>query len=100
MRLRFIRQPTIHQAADRQDNGAAQALTNSVGMKLAFVPAGKFTMGSPKAEVDRGDDEAEHSIQISRPYYMGVTAVTQGSTRRSWARTRAGSPARDPGGSR
>src|SRR5262249_31477956 len=31
--------------------------TNSVGMKLVRVKAGKFMMGSPRDEKDRGDDE-------------------------------------------
>jgi formylglycine-generating enzyme required for sulfatase activity len=35
-------------------------------------------MGSPKTEAERGEDEAEHEVEISRPYYMGVYLVTQG----------------------
>ena len=32
-------------------------LGNKVTLKLVQIPAGKFLMGSPKDEKDRGDDE-------------------------------------------
>src|SRR5262245_46596168 len=51
---------------------SSQPITNSIGMKLVRVPAGKFTMGSPKGEVGRSDDEAEHTVEITKPFYIGV----------------------------
>jgi formylglycine-generating enzyme required for sulfatase activity len=61
----------------RAAEGDDKTITNSIGMKLVLVPAGKFTMGSPKSEVERGDDEAQHPVEITRPFYMGVHLVTQ-----------------------
>ncbi|HEV3082696.1 MAG TPA: formylglycine-generating enzyme family protein, partial [Gemmataceae bacterium] len=55
-----------------------KAITNSIGMKLALIPAGKFQMGSPEAEVDREDKELQHEESITKPFYMGVYEVTQG----------------------
>ncbi len=53
-------------------------ITNSIGMKLAWIPPGKFMMGSPKNEEGRSDDEGpQHEVEISRGFYMGVTPVTQ-----------------------
>jgi formylglycine-generating enzyme required for sulfatase activity len=52
-------------------------LTNSIGMKLVRIPAGKFKMGSPKDEKDRNEDEEQHEVQITRPFYLGVYTVTQ-----------------------
>jgi formylglycine-generating enzyme required for sulfatase activity len=52
--------------------------TNSVGMKFALVPAGKFLMGSPESERGRGDDERQHEVTITRPFNLGVHEVTQG----------------------
>ena len=52
-------------------------VTNSIGMKLALIPAGKFVMGSPKDERDRCDDEEQHEVEITKPYYLGVYHVTQ-----------------------
>jgi formylglycine-generating enzyme required for sulfatase activity len=66
-------------AASEDKTGGAleKLLTNSIDMKLALIPAGKFTMGSPAAEADRDDIEVQHEVEISRPFYMGVYEVTQ-----------------------
>jgi formylglycine-generating enzyme required for sulfatase activity len=53
-------------------------LGKGVTMKLAGIPAGQFVMGSPKSEKDRKDHEGpQHRVSISKPFYMGVTEVTQ-----------------------
>ena len=52
-------------------------ITNSIGMKLALIPAGKFLMGSPKDEKERGPDEEQHEVSITKPFYLGVYEVTQ-----------------------
>jgi uncharacterized protein (TIGR02996 family) len=56
-------------------------LTNSIGMGLALVPAGKFRMGSPATEPRRMDDEPLHTVTISRAFYLGVYPVTQAQYR-------------------
>jgi formylglycine-generating enzyme required for sulfatase activity/tRNA A-37 threonylcarbamoyl transferase component Bud32 len=70
-------------------------ITNSIGMKLVAIPAGKFTMGSPQPEIDHwlkivGEnwekahlpgEGPEHEVEISRPFYMGATEVTVGQFR-------------------
>ena len=54
-------------------------ITNSIGMKFKFIPAGEFQMGSTADEVGRFDDESPaHKVRITKPFYMGVTEVTQG----------------------
>src|SRR5262249_40659635 len=55
----------------------AKIITNSFGMKLAFIPAGKFLMGSPPTEAERDEHEVQHEVTISKPFYMGVFEVTQ-----------------------
>jgi formylglycine-generating enzyme required for sulfatase activity len=52
--------------------------TNSIGMQLVRVPAGKFMMGSPKDEVRRQEGELQHEVEITRPYFLGTYEVTQG----------------------
>ncbi|MCE9560587.1 MAG: formylglycine-generating enzyme family protein [Planctomycetes bacterium] len=52
--------------------------TNSLDMALMLIPSGKFTMGSPKGEEDRHDEEAHHEVEITRPFYMGKHEVTVG----------------------
>ena len=54
-------------------------LGNGKSMKLVLIPAGSFMMGSPADEKDRSDSEGpQHRVTISKPFFMGVTAVTQG----------------------
>ncbi len=50
---------------------------NDVNMSLVFIPAGEFEMGSPLEELKRDDDEAQHRIKITKPFYMGKFEVTQ-----------------------
>jgi len=49
------------------------------GVKIEFVliPAGKFLMGSPETEKGRLDNETQHEVTISKPFYMGRYEVTQ-----------------------
>jgi formylglycine-generating enzyme required for sulfatase activity len=49
-----------------------------VAMKCVLIPAGKFIMGSPASEANRGGDETQHQVTITKPFYMGVTEVTVG----------------------
>jgi formylglycine-generating enzyme required for sulfatase activity len=51
--------------------------TNSIGMEFVQIPAGKFLMGSPESEDGRGDDEDEHEVEITQPYYLATHEVTQ-----------------------
>jgi formylglycine-generating enzyme required for sulfatase activity len=64
----------------RPPAGPAQGkvITNSIGMKLALIPAGRFKMGSPASERERESEETQHEVAITRPFHMGVYEVTQG----------------------
>jgi formylglycine-generating enzyme required for sulfatase activity len=55
-----------------------QTMTNSIGMRMALIPAGSFMMGSPEDErqlLRRGS--FQHGVNITKPFYMGITEVTQ-----------------------
>ena len=56
----------------------ADIVTNSIGMKLKLIPAGEFMMGSPEDEEHHEDNEKQHRVRITRPFYLGTTEVTQG----------------------
>ena len=45
---------------------------------LILIPAGKFMMGSPRDEVGRQDNEEQHEVELTQPYLMMETEVTQG----------------------
>ncbi len=52
-------------------------VTNSIGMKLAFIPAGEFDMGSPADQKGHEEDETLHKVRITRAFRMSVTEMTQ-----------------------
>ena len=59
------------------DASLEPTITNSIGMKLAQIPAGVFLMGSPESEKGRDACEGQHRERISGPFYLGIYAVTQ-----------------------
>jgi uncharacterized protein (TIGR02996 family) len=62
-------------------------VTNSIGMRLALVPAGTFRMGSPETEEGRREDEGpQHEVEITQPFLMGVYPVTQAEYRQVMGR--------------
>ena len=81
-----------------RENEAAEAVdppekpgtvvTNSIGMKLARIPAGDFQMGSE----DSFDDEMpRHRVWISMRFHLGVHEVTQGE----WTEVMGSTPWKD-----
>ena len=44
---------------------------------LLLIPAGTFLMGSPTTEVGRKNDETQHEVTLTKPFYMGKYEVTQ-----------------------
>jgi formylglycine-generating enzyme required for sulfatase activity len=48
----------------------------SEGPEMLVIPAGKFLMGSPEDEPERGDDEKQHAETLSKPFAIGRYAVT------------------------
>lgn len=52
-------------------------MTNSVGMTLVKIPAGSFIMGSPKSESGRFAGETQHSVTLTRSFYISAHEVTQ-----------------------
>jgi formylglycine-generating enzyme required for sulfatase activity len=52
------------------------------GVKLCWCPPGKFTMGSPPDEPERHSDEAQVEVTLTKGFWMGKYAVTQGQWKR------------------
>ncbi len=55
-----------------------KSFTNNLGMTFAYIPPGSFMMGSPGSEPKRKNDEAQHSVTLTKGFYMQTTEVTQG----------------------
>ncbi len=52
------------------------------GIKLCWCPAGRFMMGSPRSEPERRPDEEQVEVTLTRGFWMGKYAVTQGQWKR------------------
>jgi len=52
-------------------------LGGGVTMDFVLVPAGTFTMGSPPGEPLRDEEEVQHQVTISRPFYLAATELTR-----------------------
>ena len=61
--------------------GGIPLITNSIGMTLSLLPPGEFLMGSPNGETGRYDDELQHTVRITNPYYVAIHEVTVGQFR-------------------
>jgi len=57
---------------------AQKTFTNALGMKFVEIPTGSFMMGSPPDEPGRYENETQHKVTISMPFFMQTTEVTQG----------------------
>src|SRR5438132_1415214 len=60
-----------------RNNKPPSTITNHLGMKFVWIPPGTFTMGSPKEEVDRGNNESPHKVTLTKGFYLSVHLVTQ-----------------------
>ena len=52
------------------------------GIVLALISPGKFTMGSPKSELERDGDEVQRTAAIEYSFYLGETEVTAAQWRK------------------
>lgn len=66
---------TASKHGDRKDG--LDEYTNSLGMKLRRIPAGRFVMGSPIEEQGRRPDEDQQEIEIPNDFFLGTYEVTQ-----------------------
>jgi formylglycine-generating enzyme required for sulfatase activity len=60
---------------------APHEIINSIGMRFVRIPAGTFRMGSPLEEGRDGDEGPVHTVEITRPFYLGIYPVTQAQWR-------------------
>jgi formylglycine-generating enzyme required for sulfatase activity len=68
---------------DANDPGAMKRLkardwtVPGINLAMRRIPAGSFTMGSPADEVARDNDEQQHKVKISKPFYMAIYETRQ-----------------------
>ncbi len=55
-----------------------KSIKTKIGLELVYIKPGRFKMGSPKGEAGREDDEDQVDVTLTKGFYLGLTAVTQG----------------------
>ncbi|XZE18017.1 formylglycine-generating enzyme family protein [Pirellulaceae bacterium SH449] len=65
------------QGQDALSESSLPTLTNSIGMTLVQIPAGRFSMGSPASEPGSEEHEVLHKVELTEPYFLGITEVTE-----------------------
>lgn len=63
--------------AARQLNLPVEVKSRTTAIRFRLVPGGTFAMGSPASEQSRSSDELQHTVKVTRPFYMGKLEVTQ-----------------------
>ena len=51
-------------------------IKTSSALEMVLIQPGTFSMGSPPSEPGRDDDERQHTVRITKPFYMAATEVT------------------------
>jgi formylglycine-generating enzyme required for sulfatase activity len=73
--------PTGSKAVQKHQEPAAAIrdifLSVNVKLELLPCPAGTFSMGSPAGETGRQDNEIQHLVTLSKPFWLGKTETTQ-----------------------
>jgi formylglycine-generating enzyme required for sulfatase activity len=59
----------------------APTLRSPAGQELRLVPAGEYTMGSPRREAGRRANESQRTVRLERRFYLGAREVTNGEFR-------------------
>jgi formylglycine-generating enzyme required for sulfatase activity len=78
----FIGAACISCTAQEEKASLPKEITNSIGMKFVLIPAGRFMMGSPAAGQVFPNNEVLHEVELTQPFYLGTTEVTE----HQWAR--------------
>ncbi|MDR1764492.1 MAG: formylglycine-generating enzyme family protein [Lachnospiraceae bacterium] len=52
-------------------------LPGGVGLEMVLIHGGTFQMGSPPGETGRRGDERQHTVTLTKDFYLGRYAVTQ-----------------------
>jgi formylglycine-generating enzyme required for sulfatase activity len=60
------------------------------GIALVEIPSGRYTMGSPAAELGRNANEAQHDVTINQAFFLGQHEVTQ----QEWRMAMGSNPSR------
>ncbi|MDR1534859.1 MAG: formylglycine-generating enzyme family protein [Planctomycetota bacterium] len=83
----------IVEEVEKAVNVSEVELPGNVRMAFMLIRAGTFTMGSPASEGGRGNDEIQHRVTLTKPFYLGIYEVTQ----KQWQAVMGTNPSRFKG---
>ena len=63
--------------AHKNGDSATITLPGGATMEMIWCAPGSFTMGSPLSETGRFEDETQHSVTITKGFWLGKYEVTQ-----------------------
>jgi formylglycine-generating enzyme required for sulfatase activity len=72
---------TLEPAPADRPAAAAPVLTTSQGHRLVLVQGGRFQMGASRREPGRRANETLRDVELTRPFYLGTTEVTNAQFR-------------------
>ena len=52
-------------------------IAKDVKIRMCWIPPGEFMMGAPLSEVGRKDSETQHSVKLTKGFWMAKTELTQ-----------------------
>jgi formylglycine-generating enzyme required for sulfatase activity len=70
--------PQVIPQPDLSEPPSAEKFSNSLDMHFVLIPAGTFMMGSGIEQEGDEDEQPQHQVTLSRPFYVQTTPVTQG----------------------
>lgn len=72
------------QIAAARELGVPVAIENDMGMRFVLIPAGTFRMGCAAFEPGSplGFDNPQHTVELTEPFYLQITEVTNAQYRR------------------
>lgn len=72
----------IRKGTDKKTGYPLEVRLKETGMQLVLILAGSFAMGSPENERERGDDELQHPVKLTQPFYIGKYEVSHAEFKR------------------
>ena len=78
----------VHLAAGNKAGDRTEINVAGVNVALRWCPPGKFMMGSPESEAERGKDETVHEVTLTQGFWMTETEITQALWNKLAANTR------------
>jgi formylglycine-generating enzyme required for sulfatase activity len=78
LRLEAFERPTWAKRAGRDAFGLwAEIEYKGMAQRMRWIAPGRFWMGSPEDEPERGDNEVLHQVELTEGYWLADTACTQ-----------------------